>query len=75
MRAHIHSLGDKHRQGEGLRGSNSSASRLLRRYTKGIPPTSPGLQPSDEKRSVYLKMYMAEFEVVYNAREVYLEWT
>ena len=35
-RHHTDSLGGEHRQGEGLRGSSSSASRLLRRYMKYI---------------------------------------
>ena len=41
-RHHTDSLGDEHRQGEGLRGSSSSASRLLGRYMKYRPRTTPG---------------------------------
>ena len=42
---HTDSLGGEHRQGERLRGSSSSASRLLRRYTQYHPPPSPCLRP------------------------------
>ena len=40
---HIDLLGDEHRQGEGLRGSSSSASRLLRRYMKPHAMSAPSV--------------------------------